>query len=100
MATKILDTVHETAKGLHKSGAMSTKTMREFDALCLSPVKNLSAALLLRPDWLDLVVSVVPAAAGSVLICQTGKRKIAQRQATKYKRRSFIVVAPSRQLSS
>jgi putative transcriptional regulator len=48
MATKILDIVHETAKGLHKSGAMSTKTMREFDALCLSPVKNLSAAQIKR----------------------------------------------------
>ena len=48
MATKILDTVHETAKGLHKSGAMGTKTMREFDALCLAPVKNLSAAQIKR----------------------------------------------------
>jgi len=48
VATKILDTVHETAKGLHKSGAMETKTMREFDALCLSPVKDLSAAQIKR----------------------------------------------------
>ena len=43
MAKKILDTVHDTAKGLHKAGVMDTKTMREFDALCLTPVKNLSA---------------------------------------------------------
>ena len=48
MATKILDTVHKTAKGLHKSGVMETKTMREFDALCLSPVKDLSAAQIKR----------------------------------------------------
>lgn len=48
MATKILDTVHETAKGLQKSGAMETKTMREFDALCLSPVKDLSATQIKR----------------------------------------------------
>jgi putative transcriptional regulator len=44
MAKKILDTVHETAKGLHKAGVMGTKTMHEFDALCLTPVKDLSAA--------------------------------------------------------
>jgi len=44
MAKKILDTVHSTAKGLHKAGVMDTKTMHEFDALCLTPVKKLSAA--------------------------------------------------------
>ena len=39
----ILDAVHETVKGLHKAGAMDATTMREFDALCLPPVKNYSA---------------------------------------------------------
>ncbi len=48
MAKKILDTVHDTAKGLHKAGVMDIKTMREFDALCLTPVKNLSAAQIKR----------------------------------------------------
>ena len=48
MAEKILDTVHGTAKGLHKAGVMGTKTMREFDELCLTPVKNLSAAQIKR----------------------------------------------------
>ncbi len=48
MAKKILDTVNDTAKGLHKAGVMDTKTMHEFDALCLTPVKNLSAAQIRR----------------------------------------------------
>ncbi len=48
MAKKILDTVHDTAKGLHKADVMDTKTMHEFDALCLTPVKNLSAAQIKR----------------------------------------------------
>ena len=48
MAKKILDTVHSTAKGLHKAGVMDTKTMHEFDALCLTPVKKLSAAQIKR----------------------------------------------------
>lgn len=38
MAKKILDAVQGTAKGLHKAGVMDTKTMHEFDALCLTPV--------------------------------------------------------------
>ena len=48
MAKKILDTVHETAKGLHDAGVMDTKTMRGFDALCLPKVKNLSPAQIKR----------------------------------------------------
>lgn len=36
----ILSVVHETAQGLHESGIMDKTTMREFDALCLHPVKS------------------------------------------------------------
>lgn len=36
----ILDVVHETAKGLYDAGIMNETTMREFDALCLPPVKD------------------------------------------------------------
>ena len=44
MTTKtILETVHETAKGLRKAGAMGATTMREFDALCLPTLKHYSA---------------------------------------------------------
>ena len=48
MAKKILDAVHNTAKGLHKAGAMDAKTMREFDALCLPPVKEYTARQIKR----------------------------------------------------
>ena len=48
MAEKILNTVHETAKGLHRAGVMDTRTMREFDALCLPPVKPLTATQIRR----------------------------------------------------
>ena len=34
----ILETVRETAKGLHKAGVMDRVTLREFDRLCLLPV--------------------------------------------------------------
>ena len=34
----IFGTVHRTAAGLHRAGAIDKATMREFDALCLTPV--------------------------------------------------------------
>lgn len=40
MNKSILESVHETAKGLKKAGLMDEMTMREFDALCLPPVKK------------------------------------------------------------
>ncbi len=48
MSKKILDTVYETAKGLHDAGVMDATTMREFDALCLPLVKEYSAARIKR----------------------------------------------------
>ena len=39
MDKSILETIHESAKGLEKAGVMSKQTMREFDALCLPEVK-------------------------------------------------------------
>lgn len=41
---KLLDVLHSTAQGLHASGTMDATTMREFDALCLTPVQQYSAA--------------------------------------------------------
>lgn len=40
--TGILASVHETATGLHKVGVIDKATMREFDALCLTPVEPLT----------------------------------------------------------
>jgi putative transcriptional regulator len=33
--------IHETAEDLHAAGAMDKRTMREFDKLCLTPVRAL-----------------------------------------------------------
>ncbi|MBI5040138.1 MAG: DNA-binding transcriptional regulator [Gammaproteobacteria bacterium] len=48
MSKKILKAIHETAKGLRKAGTMQTKTLREFDALCLPPVKEFSPTQIKR----------------------------------------------------
>lgn len=48
MATKrkadsgILASVHRTVAGLRKAGLVDKATMREFDALCLTPVEPLA----------------------------------------------------------
>jgi putative transcriptional regulator len=41
--SKILNSVHSSAKRLHDSGNMDAVTMREFDALCLEPIPEFSA---------------------------------------------------------
>ena len=41
--SKILASVHEAMQDAHDVGIVDKKTMREFDAACLTPVENLSA---------------------------------------------------------
>ena len=48
MKKTILETVYSTAKGLHEAGLTDIRTMREFDALCLSAVKAYSATQIKR----------------------------------------------------
>ena len=40
--SKLAGVVHRTAEGLHRAGALDKTTMREFDAMCLTPLKPLS----------------------------------------------------------
>ena len=35
----LMASIHETAEGLDAAGAMDKRTMREFDELCLTPVR-------------------------------------------------------------
>lgn len=46
--SRILETVHDGAKGLHAAGLMDDVTMREFDALCLPTVKRYAPAEIRR----------------------------------------------------
>lgn len=38
-----LEALHETAQGLHRIGMIDIKTMRDFNAACLTSVERLSA---------------------------------------------------------
>src|ERR1700734_2974369 len=40
----VMASIHETAEGLHATGLMDKKTMRQFDEACLTPMRPLSAA--------------------------------------------------------
>lgn len=40
--SSIMASIHETAEGLHAVGAMDKRTMREFDDMCLTPVRPLT----------------------------------------------------------
>ena len=44
----MLKVAHETARGLRDAGLMETKTMREFDVLCLPRVKEYTATQIKR----------------------------------------------------
>ncbi len=48
MSDKLLKVLHETAQGLHRAGTMDAMTLHEFDALCLPPIKEYSAAQIRR----------------------------------------------------
>ncbi len=53
----MLEVAHEMAKGLYEANVIDATTMREFDALCLTPVPRgghlLSCCILLqKKGWL------------------------------------------------
>jgi len=48
MKKTILDVVHESARDLHDAGVMDEVTLKEFDTLCLPPVKVYSATQIKR----------------------------------------------------
>lgn len=43
-----LAVVHETARDFHRAGLISAQTMREFDDMCLTPVKTFTPGAIVR----------------------------------------------------
>ena len=43
MTSRLMQTLHETAEDFASIGLIDVQTMREFDVLCLPPVKTYSA---------------------------------------------------------
>lgn len=42
------EAIHGAAEGLHRAGVISQATMREYDELCLEPVKKVTAKDVVR----------------------------------------------------
>jgi putative transcriptional regulator len=40
--SEVMAAIHETAADLHRVGGMDKKTMRKFDALCLTPIQPMT----------------------------------------------------------
>ncbi len=59
----LMASIHETAEGLHAAGLVDKRTMREFDELCLTPVRALKPkeirALRLREGASQAVFSAI-----------------------------------------
>jgi putative transcriptional regulator len=80
--SKILDAVHETAKGLHSVGAIDQVTMREFDQACLSPVPPLCPADIRRIREKAHVSQAVFAAVLNTSVSTVQKWEIGQKRPT------------------
>lgn len=48
MNKSLAEVIHETAKDFYESGVMTEQTLREFDALCLPPIKHYTATQIQR----------------------------------------------------
>jgi putative transcriptional regulator len=48
MGKSLKEVIHETVEGFYKAGVMDEQTMREFDAMCLPPIKNYTPAQIKR----------------------------------------------------
>ncbi len=80
--SKILDAVHETAKGLHAAGAIDQVTMRQFDRLCLPTVEPLKPEQIKRIRERSRVSQAVFAALLNTSVSTVQKWEIGQKRPT------------------
>ncbi|MCX7113615.1 MAG: DNA-binding transcriptional regulator [Proteobacteria bacterium] len=78
----ILEAVHETAKGLQAAGVMDQVTMREFDRLCLPPIKPLQPEEIKQIRETSRVSQAVFAALLNTSVSTVQKWEIGQKRPT------------------
>ena len=78
----ILEAVHVTAKGLHAAGSMDRVTLREFDRLCLPPVKPLRPKEIKRIRESSRVSQAVFAALLNTSVSTVQKWEIGKKRPT------------------
>jgi putative transcriptional regulator len=80
--SKILEAVHETAKGLHAAGAIDQVTMRQFERLCLPSVPPLTPEQIKRIRERSHVSQAVFAALLNTSVSTVQKWEIGQKRPT------------------
>lgn len=80
--SKILEAVHSTARWLHAANAIDQMTMREFDRLCLEPVRPLRPAEIRRIRESANVSQAVFAAVLNTSVSSVQKWEIGQKRPT------------------
>jgi putative transcriptional regulator len=78
----ILQAVQETAKGLHRAGAMDQVTLREFDRLCLPRVPPMPPTTIRRIRARAHVSQAVFAALLNTSVSTVQKWEIGQKKPT------------------
>lgn len=80
--SKILEAVHETAKGLHTAGVMDQVTLREFDCMCLPPIEPLEPEQIKQIRLRSHVSQAVFAAVLNTSLSTVQKWEIGQKRPT------------------
>lgn len=78
----ILEAVHDTAKGLHKTGVMNQVTLREFERLCLPPIEPLEPEEIKRIRETSRVSQAVFARLLNTSLSTVQKWEIGQKKPT------------------
>jgi putative transcriptional regulator len=80
--SKILEAVHETAKGLRAAGAIDQVTMRQFDRLCLPTIEPLKPEQIKRIRERSHVSQAVFAALLNTSVSTVQKWEVGQKRPT------------------
>lgn len=80
--SRILATVHASAKGLYAAGAIDQVTMREFDLLCIPAVESLRPTQIKRIRESTQVSQAVFAAILNTSVSTVQKWEIGQKRPT------------------
>lgn len=78
----LLEAVHDTAKGLHKTGVMNQVTLREFERLCLPPIEPLEPEEIKRIRETSRVSQAVFARLLNTSLSTVQKWEIGQKKPT------------------
>jgi putative transcriptional regulator len=80
--SRVLATVHATAKGLHAANAIGRVTMREFDTLCVPKVAALGPTQIRRIRETSRVSQAVFAALLNTSLSTVQKWEVGQKRPT------------------